>query len=76
MKPTKELGDAIFWEKVKRARMAPPEVKVLDGPRLFDRVIELMKAGVRMQFPDADEERVNAVVRERLEISIRLEEGR
>jgi hypothetical protein len=75
MEPTKELGDAIYREKVQRARATPPEEKVLDGPRLFDWAIEWMKAGIRMQYPDADEERVRALVWERLEIGRRLEQG-
>lgn len=76
MRPTQRLVDDLFWEKVKRARAMDPEEKLLAGPRLFDQVCRIMCDGIRDAFPDADEERVQAILRERLAIARRLEEKR
>lgn len=73
MEPTKELIDAIYRERVLRARATPPEEKLADGPRLFDRACRIMKDGIRMQFPGADEEEVERILRHRLAIVEKLE---
>lgn len=73
MEPTQELIDDIYREQVLRARATPPEEKLLDGPRLFDRVCEIMKDGIRMQFPNANEDDVRRILLERLAIAERLE---
>ena len=75
MEPTKELIDALFRERVLGARRTPPEEKLLDGPRLFDLACGIMKNGIRDQFPEADEKRVQEILAERLEILRRLEES-
>ncbi len=74
MEPTRELIDDIYRERVLRARRTPPAQKLLDGPRLFDRACRLMIAGIRRQFPDADEQRVQEILRERLAILRRIQE--
>src|SRR5882724_6297075 len=74
MVPTKELADAIYRERVLRARRTPMEQKILAGPQLYDMVCRLMKDGIRNQFPDADERRVEEIFRQRLAIARRLEE--
>ena len=66
MKPTPELIDAIHHDRILAARRMPPEEKLWAGARLFDEVCERMKAGIRMQFPEADEPRVMEILRERL----------
>ncbi|HWL95450.1 MAG TPA: hypothetical protein VNT79_18170 [Phycisphaerae bacterium] len=73
MEPTQELIDEIYRERVLRARATPPEQKLLDGPRLFDQVCRRMKDGIRMQFPNADEDEVRRILLERLAIAERLE---
>ncbi len=50
-----------------------PEQKLLAGGELFDAVVERMIAGIRIQYPGADEQRVSALLRQRLEIARRLE---
>jgi hypothetical protein len=75
MEPTKELIDALFRERVLRARRTPPEEKLLDGPRLFDLACRIMRNGIREQYPDADEARVEEILRERLALVRRLEES-
>jgi hypothetical protein len=73
VKPTKELIDELYRERVRWARETPPEEKFLDGPRLFEYACRIMADGIRNQFPDADEERVQQVVTERLALQDRLE---
>jgi hypothetical protein len=73
MQPTKELIDAIFRERVQKARCMSPEDKLLAGPRLFDHACQLMAVGIRSQFPEADESRVQEILRERLALVRRLE---
>lgn len=68
------LVDEIYWERVLRARNTPGEVKLLDGPRLFDYACKVSMAGIRNQFPDADEARVREILRERLAIGRQLED--
>jgi hypothetical protein len=73
MNDIKQLADAIYRERVERARRTPPEEKLLDGPRLFDLSCKIMKDGIRDQFPDASEERVHEILVERLRLLRRLE---
>ena len=75
MEPTKDLIDQLYRERVLRARAMPPEEKLLAGPRLFDIVCRRMAAGVRNEFPDADQSRVEQIVRDRLRLARRLEES-
>jgi len=76
MQPTKELIDAIYWERVQKARRMSPEDKLFAGARLFDRSCRIMADGIRSQFPEADEHRVQEILRERLALVRRLEERR
>ncbi|MFQ5806649.1 MAG: hypothetical protein ACE5I3_09385 [Phycisphaerae bacterium] len=73
--PSQELIDALYREEVLAARAMSPEEKVRAGGELFDDVCERMKAGIRWQFPEADEARVNEVLRYRLQIARRLEQS-
>ncbi len=73
MQPSKALIDALYREEVLRARALPPEEKLLEGPRLFDRSCRIMMDGIRHQFPDADPEQVRRILRERLDLLRRLE---
>jgi hypothetical protein len=76
MEPTKELADAIYRENVLRARQMSPAEKLLAGPRLFARVCRIMVDGIRHQFPNADEQRVQEILAERLALLRRLEGAR
>ncbi len=73
MEPTKEFADAIFRERVLRARRTPPENKFLDGARLFDFACRIVKEGIRNEFPDADEKKVEEILVRRVNLSQRLE---
>jgi hypothetical protein len=74
MEPTKELIDAIYRERVLRARATPPAEKFLQGARLFDMVCRIMRDGIRNQYPEADERRIEELLVHRLELARRLEE--
>ena len=73
MQPTKELIDELYRERVERARQMSPEDKLLAGLDLFDLTSTIMADGVRDQFPDADQHRVQEILRERLALIRRLE---
>jgi hypothetical protein len=55
------------------ARARPPAEKLRDGLRLFDRTCEVMAAGIRQEYPDADPARVFSILRERLRLARELE---
>lgn len=74
MVPTKELIDDIFRERVLRARQESPEEKLLDGPRLFGMYCRIVADGIRNQFPDADEQRVQEILAQRIALMRRLDE--
>ena len=74
MEPTKELIDELFGKRVRKARRMSPEEKLLGGARLFHRSCRIMADGIRSQFPDADEQRVQEILRQRLAIVRRRED--
>jgi hypothetical protein len=73
MESIRELADEIYRERVMRARATPPDEKLVAGPQIFERVCRIMIDGIRHQFPDADENRVSEILRQRLALSRRLE---
>jgi hypothetical protein len=74
MEPTPELINALYREQVLAARKLSPAQRLRLGGDLFDDFCERMRAGIRFQFPDADENRVEQILRERLELARRLEQ--
>ncbi len=73
MKPDVRLLDELDRETIAHAgRMSPPD-KFFGGPRLFDQVCRIMRDGIRDEYPDADDETVERVLRERLALARRLE---
>ena len=76
MEPTPEVIDAIYREKVERARRMSPEEKFWAGAELFAEACERMKWGIRHQFPGADDGEVMRILRKRLAKLDRLEERR
>jgi hypothetical protein len=74
MRPTKELINELSWEQVERARQMSPGDRVLAGLQLFELTSRIMADGIRSQFPEADEQRVQEILRERLALSRRLED--
>ena len=76
MGPTQPLIDDIFVRRVLQARRTPPAEKFLDGPRLFDFACRVTKDGIRHQHPDADEARIDELLRERVKLLRRMEDAR
>lgn len=75
MVPTQELADSIYRERVLRARNIPLGEKLLLGPEIFEEVCGRMVDGIRNQYPEADEQRVQEILRERLAIWKRLKQS-
>jgi hypothetical protein len=74
MEPTKKLIEELYREEIASARTMTPEEKFLAGARLFDYACSVTMAGIRHQYPQADEREVLRTLRERLESQRRLEE--
>ncbi len=72
--PNQELIEALFRDKVRAARQMSEEDKLLAGPRLFDYACRVAMDGIRDEYPEADEERVREILRERLALARRLEQ--
>lgn len=72
----KPLADAIYRERVLRARRTPPEVRILQGPELFDYACSASLCGLRMEMPNATEEELRQGLRRRLAIGRKLENSR
>ncbi len=68
-----ELADAIYRERVIRARKRTFAQKILAGGDLFDDVCERMKSGIQNQFPNYNQQQVLEELRRRLAIARRLE---
>ncbi|MFV1995527.1 MAG: hypothetical protein ACC661_08820 [Verrucomicrobiales bacterium] len=62
----KELADAIYRDKVLRARRLSEGERFATGIELFEGATGLMRDGIRHQFPEADEEKVEILLRQRL----------
>ncbi len=76
MGPTQELVDELYRERVLRARVTPPEEKLLAGPRIFEEVCERIASGLRDENPGADEATIQELLRRRLDLLRRLRECR
>jgi hypothetical protein len=75
VQPSADLVESLFGEKVRVARGMSLTDRLLAGPRLFDLACEFAKAGIRAAAPDADEQRVMELLRQRLALARRLEKG-
>ncbi len=62
----KSLIRDIDARKIGRARKASIEEKMLDGPRLFRMSCEAIKAGLRLDEPEATEDELHALLIERV----------
>ena len=74
MDPTPENLAKLHRERIERARRMTPGQKITAGPRLFSLAIECMRAGIRLQNPQADESQIREIIRRRLEKKRRREE--
>ncbi len=72
---TQQLMDAIFADKVRRAQSRSMDQRLLDGPRLFESSCQMMRNGIRSQFPDYSVEQVETELRRRIAIKRQLDEA-
>jgi hypothetical protein len=73
MTPRQLSADDLYWEEVLEARKIPPERKLSLGLELHERVRALMLSGIQAQNPQADEQTIHRILRERLELARQLE---
>jgi hypothetical protein len=73
MRPTQQLIDELFVDKVRAARRMSPEDRLLAGPRLFERSCRIMLDGLRHENPEADATQLQELFNQRLAIWLRLE---
>jgi hypothetical protein len=73
--PTRELIDELFVEEVRKARSMPLADKLLAGARLFEAACMMTAAGIRRDHPEADQRRVQELLKQRIELAKRLEES-
>ena len=71
---TQRLIDELFREELIEARAMSPEQKLLLGEELFAYACSITMAGIRNQFPDADETEQRRILERRLELQRKLEE--
>ena len=69
------LIDALFADKVGRARTTPAEEKLADGPRLFDLNCQIIKGAIRSQFPAFSNEQIEQEYCRRLQIARAIDEA-
>ena len=62
----KPLADALFVEKVRRARALTIGERIDTSIELFEGALGLMRDGIRSQFPSLDAPGVEGVLRKRL----------
>ncbi|HYE20690.1 MAG TPA: hypothetical protein VEA69_19745 [Tepidisphaeraceae bacterium] len=67
------MADAIYREKVLRARSQSIEEKLALGADLYTYATSITLAGIRNQHPEWTEEQVRAELRRRIALSRRLE---
>ena len=70
---TQRLIDELYREDVIDARQMPLEQKLLAGEELFHYACSITLAGIRNQFPDADESEQQRILESRLQLQRRLE---
>ena len=72
MEPTKELADALFRDKVEMAKRMSLGERLESGIELFEFAADVSRAGIRHQFPKADDTEVERMLRERISLGERL----
>jgi len=75
MEPDQKLLDELYRHEVLRARSMCGEDKLMAGPRVFEMACQITRSGIRQQHPDADEPRIEEILRERLALRRLLEEA-
>jgi hypothetical protein len=76
MEGTKALAESIERDRIRRAQDMTAEAKLSAGIELFEFACNLSRAGIRHDFPNADDAEVERILAERLELGRKLEIGR
>lgn len=71
--PIRMSAEDLYREEVLAARAMPEDRKLALGLELFDRARTMMLAGIRMQFPEADEATVRQILVRRLQMAREVE---
>jgi hypothetical protein len=74
MLSTDELIEDLDRDKLEAARRMRPGEKLLAGPRLFDFACKFALADIRRRNPDATQDRLIELLRERVQIGLELED--
>jgi len=69
---TQRLIDELYREELREARAMSPEQKLLLGEELFVYACSITMAGIRNQFPEADEAERRRILEQRLELQQKL----
>ncbi len=70
----KPLADAIYADKVRRARALTVGERIDTAIELFEGALGMMRDGLRAQFPDANEAELETTLRQRLRRLRQIEE--
>ena len=71
---TQRLIDELYREEVLEARAMTPEQKLLAGEELFLFACSITMAGIRNQFPEADEAERKRILQSRIDLQRKLDE--
>jgi hypothetical protein len=71
---TQRLIDELYREEILEARAMAPEQKLLAGEELFTYACSITMAGIRNQFPEANDAERRRILESRLELQRKLEE--
>ena len=66
MEPTPELAARLDADRWDAASAMTFEQRAMAGVAMFDLLVDAMRAGIRMQFPGIDPERVETILLQRL----------
>lgn len=72
----KPLADAIDRDRIARARTQSPGEKLVESLNYHDEMVLWAKAGIRSEFPEADEREVDRILEERMQRLRRAQEHR
>lgn len=67
LEPDPYVGSPLYWAELHSANQLPPGEKLIAGALLFDLWAETLCDQIRAEIPDADEARVLALARERVD---------
>jgi hypothetical protein len=76
MAPDQQLFDQLFRDQINQARRMSPEERVRVGLHLSDLAFRVMADSIRQQSPEASDDEVQRLVRERVRRIRRLKEIR